>query len=327
MAAKANVGAEIIDPLNTKYRPQTFEEVVGHDAVVKSLKHTLERGTSRNFLFTGPSGVGKTTFGYLIANYFKCDFINLHEIDGATHTGIDDMRAVMEDLRFRPLGTSAVKVVLLDEVQGLSKQAVDALLKTTEKPPPWVVWIFCSTEPAKIRKTLYTRCTSYELKPVNHAVLISFLTSIAGDEKLPICGTKDYQDIIALCVENAEGSPRQALSNLAKIGGVKSFDEAARLMRTHLQSQDAIDLARLLVGGTDWKGARAILVRMKDADPESVRMTIRAYMTTVVLKENDDKSLKRALAVLEAFSKPFYAPDGLSPIVLACGSFLVADPF
>lgn len=302
--------------LINKYRPEDFDEVIGQDAVVRSLEKSIADRNSNGYLFTGPSGTGKTTLARLVAKALGCLPADILEVDGATETGIDDMREVLSGLMYRPLGEGSMKAVIVDEFHALSKNAVTALLKSMEEPPSWVLWFVCTTEPTKVPVAVKTRCLAYQLKEVRSTELFDFLG--ATEE------AKDVSDdILDLCAREAHGSPRQALSNLGVCLAAKDKEEAADLLRAAGDSTEAIDLARLLLSGGSWADARDILIKLKEKSPESVRHTVRAYTTAVILNPKS-KGTESAFAVLEAFSEPFHSSDGASPLVLACGKLLLS---
>ena len=302
------------DALINKYRPKDFSEVVGQDAVVRSLQANLKRNSSRTFLFTGQSGVGKTTLARIVAQEAGCLPGDLLEVDAAVNTGIDDMRAVASTLLYRPLGEGAVKAIIIDESQALSKAACQSLLKILEEPPPWAFWFLCTTEPARVPENIRTRCTRYDLKPVEIGVLIDLLEDVATQEKLKL-----DPKIIDLCAKEAGGSPRQALSHLATCAGVKDITEAKELLRSAIESEEAVNLARALVRGAGWNEVQRLLKGLDKVNPESVRHVVRSYLTKVALGAKTEASAGAALELLDCFSEPFNSGDGLSPLALACG--------
>jgi DNA polymerase III subunit gamma/tau len=304
--------------IETKYRPQDFKEVIGQDAVVKSLENAIAKKLGTAFLFIGPSGVGKTTLARIAALELGCRPEDLQEIDAATKTGIDDMRAVMDDLMYRPLGEGTIKAVIVDEFHMLSKNAVTALLKTLEDPPSWVRWFLCTTEATKVPVAIKTRCLTYQLKEVRTDDLIDLLDSTDEAKEL-------HKDIIRLCAKEAGGSPRQALSNLGVCLVAETAAEAAELLRSAGDAPAAFDLARALMNGANWDEVRGILANLKETSPESVRHVLRAYMTKVVLEPKNAKGAENAFAILEAFAEPFNSADGISPLVLACGRLVFAQ--
>src|ERR1035437_971248 len=310
---------QMTEALINKYRPISFDEVVGHDAVVRSLQTVLKRGSSKTFLFTGPSGVGKTTLARIVAKEVGCAPADLLEIDAVTFTGIDDMRAVTANLIYKPLGEGAVKAIIIDEFQGLSKAALQSLLKILEEPPAHVFWFLCTTEPTRIPENIRTRCTRYDLKPVSIIVLGDLLEDVANKEKLNLDGK-----IIDLCAREANGSPRQALVNLTACSAAKTYAEAQELLRSAIDSEEAIDLARALVRGAKWIEVQQLLNGLAEINPESVRHLIRSYLTKVILNAKSEAAAGRGLEMLSEFDTPFNSADGLSPLVLACGKVLLS---
>jgi DNA polymerase-3 subunit gamma/tau len=306
-----------VSALINKYRPENFSEVVGQDVVVRSLELSIDKRTANAYLFSGPSGTGKTTLARLAAEALGCLPQDIQEVNGAVDTGIDEMRGVIETLMYRPLGEGAMKGIIVDECHALSKAAIQALLKIMEEPPSFVLWFLCTTEPTKVPVAIKTRCLAYQLKEVREDDLIALLESTAE--------AKDVEDdIIALCAKEASGSPRQALSNLGVCLVAADKKEAAELLRSASDSKEAIDLARALINNAGWSEIKAILVALKETSPESVRHVVRAYTTTVVLNGKGKES-ESAFAILDAFSTPFNSADGASPLVLACGRLVFAE--
>lgn len=301
------------------YRPRKFEDVVGQDAVVKSLKGVLAKGTNRTFMLVGPSGTGKTTLARIAALVLKYQAV---EIDAATHTGIDAMREVMARLNYRPLDSTKGKVMIIDECHRLSGQAWDSMLKSLEEPPTFVTWFLCTTDPAKVPKAVQTRCTTYTLKLVSDEVLFDLLDKVSATEK--VLSDKVGGKILQLCARSANGSPRQALVNLSACIHATSLDMARELLdRVELDNAQGIDLARALIGGKGWRELSEIIKLIPDKEAEGVRHVVRAYATTVILSGKEPTA--RLLKTLEAFTKPFYASDGKSPLVLACAEILFGE--
>lgn len=294
--------------LTEKYRPNEFEAVVGHAAQVRSLKAALAKGVAKAYLFSGPSGVGKTTLAYIAAKTVGCEAV--YDVDAASKTGIEDMRAVAEAMLFRPLG-GETKAIIVDEVHALSKPAVQSLLKILEKPPSWGYWFLCTTEPQRVLKTVQTRCLHYALKPVATEAIIDYLSEIAQAERLKV-----REEIIELCAQAAEGSPRQALANLALCLEAKNVAGANALLQSAQGSNEAVELARLLVRGAGWPDVQELLRGLTTVDAEGVRHVVRAYVTKVILNDNSKGRAESCMAILEAFDKPFYTTACLT---LACG--------
>ena len=217
--------------LALKYRPQIFEDLIGQDIVADTILNSIKNNKIPNaYLFTGIRGVGKTTTARIIAKSLNCsngidkvckdnlcencnsisnsNHIDVLEMDAASKTGVDDVRDLIEFSRYGP--TSAkYKIFIIDEVQMLSKQAFNALLKTLEEPPEYLKFIFATTEIKKIPITVVSRCQRFDLSRVKSVELFNFIKKITEKEKGRIS-----DDALKLIVKISEGSVRDALSLL-----------------------------------------------------------------------------------------------------------------
>lgn len=306
--------------LHIKYRPGKWKSVLGQEAVVSSVRKVLEQGSCHAFLFTGPSGVGKTTLARLIAKSVGCEKANLVEVDAATYTGIDAMRNVTDGLQYSAMGESPVKVLIIDEAHALSKAAWQSLLKSVEEPPSHVYWVLCTTEPSKIPETIRTRCSCYELKPVGKELLFGLLKVVVEAE-----GMKASQQVLYLVAEKAGGSVRRALTYLSQCVGCTDRRAAAEVLRTVADEEDGevIDLCRALVKGCGWSQAVGLVQQFKDTNPEGVRQVVVSYFTAVTLGAKDASRAQKALAVLEAFGEPYPPSNTIYPVLLSLGQLLL----
>lgn len=241
--------------LARKYRPQTFEDLIGQDAMVRTLKNAFHSGRiAQAYMLTGVRGVGKTTTARIIAralNYSKPgeelgptidmpDFgehcqaiiesrhVDVVEMDAASHTGIDDIREIIESVRYKP-AYARYKVFIIDEVHMLSKAAFNGLLKTLEEPPPHVKFIFATTEIRKVPVTVLSRCQRFDLRRVDTGLLTDHFAKIAKTE-----GQKAEKEALSLIARAAEGSVRDGLSILDQAlahsnGKIKAADVLAML--------------------------------------------------------------------------------------------------
>lgn len=310
------------ESLILKYRPQKWKDVIGQNEVVKSLQEVVKKKNSHSFLFTGSSGLGKTTLARITAQELGAINNNdIFEVDASTFTSVDDMRAITVNIKYKPIGKSTIKAIILDEVHSISRQAWQSLLKSIEEPPSHCFWFFCTTDPGKVPDTVRTRCTTYQLKNVSVDDLYDLLVKIANEEDFNVT-----EEVVDICAKEAHGSPRQAIVNLAICSNIQIRSEAAKLLKSALtEDGEAIELARLLLKNPeDWQQLTGVLNKLKEQNPESIRQVIRGYITTVLLSDKlDPKTINSCLGILDNFSQPMYnVSDGISPIVLACGKYL-----
>ncbi len=209
--------------LHVKYRPSTFDEVVGQRDVVENLKQRLsEPDGPQAFLFTGPSGTGKTSIGRIIGQALRIKCI---EIDSANYRGVDAAREFAK-MCGRRGGFFPVKTVFIfDECHQMTSDAMHVMLKVVEEPAPNVFIVFCTTEPDKLIEPLRNRCLHYRLKPVSNLEIRGLLERVIKAESLGMKG-----DIIDLVVIASKGIPRQALINLEKVRGIDDPGKAEELI-------------------------------------------------------------------------------------------------
>jgi DNA polymerase-3 subunit gamma/tau len=216
-----------------KFRPATFDEVIGQEHIVLTLKNAIAGGrVGHAFLFSGPRGVGKTTTARILAKALNCDkgptpapcgecpacqqisagnYLDVVEIDGASNNSVDDIRELREKVRYAP-AAGRYKIYIIDEVHMLSNSAFNALLKTLEEPPPHVKFVFATTEPHKVPATILSRCQRYDFRRVALADINSNLTRVSEAE-----GIKIGPDSLHKIARAAEGSLRDAQSILDQI--------------------------------------------------------------------------------------------------------------
>lgn len=301
-----------------KYRPSNFSEVVGQETIVKSLKQVIQKNTSHAFLFIGSSGVGKTTLARICA--FELGAINpgdITELDAGQFTGIDDIRTLVSNLKYKPIGNSTTKAVIVNESHRLTVAAQDGLLTSVEEPLSHVYWFFTTTEGNKIRPAIKTRCTTYDLKSVGHNILFDLLINIANAEEL-----NASDPVIDLCCKEAHGSPRQAIANLAVCADITDRIVAADLLKTvELDNREIIELCRMLLKGGQWEQLQPILLGLRTQNPESIRCVVQAYLETVILESRSEQERLTGLNILEYFSTPFLG-NGIGQVLLAIGRLL-----
>ena len=260
--------------LARKYRPATFDDLIGQDAMVRTVSNAFEAARiPQAWILTGVRGVGKTTTARILARALNFELpdgsitgpairmpvIGLHcqaimesrhidviEMDAASHNGVDDVRQINDAIRYAPV-SARYKVYILDEVHMLSTQAFNALLKTLEEPPPHAKFIFATTEIRKVPITILSRCQRFDLRRVDAGLLVTHLQAIAGKEAIEV-----EPEALALIARAAEGSVRDALSLLDQAIAHAAGSVQAEHVRQMLGLADrarVIDLFEALMRG------------------------------------------------------------------------------
>ena len=253
--------------LARKYRPQTFAELIGQDAMVQTLANAIERGRiAHAFLLTGVRGVGKTSTARLIAKALNCvgpdgqggptiapcnacepcraisegRHIDVIEMDAASHTGVDDVREIIDAVRYASV-SARYKIYIIDEVHMLSKHAFNALLKTLEEPPEHVKFLFATTEVEKVPTTILSRCQRFDLRRIPADKLAAHFAEVSSSE-----GVEVEPEAVAMIARAAEGSARDGLSVLDQAIAHGAGAVTAEQVRDMLGLADRGRIRRLL---------------------------------------------------------------------------------
>ncbi|HJU77637.1 MAG TPA: DNA polymerase III subunit gamma/tau [Sphingomicrobium sp.] len=286
-ASPPAAGASPYRVLARKYRPQTFAELIGQDAMVQTLANAIERGRiAHAFLLTGVRGVGKTSTARLIAKALNCigpdgqggptitpcnacepcraisegRHIDVIEMDAASHTGVDDVREIIDAVRYASV-SARYKIYIIDEVHMLSKHAFNALLKTLEEPPEHVKFLFATTEVDKVPTTILSRCQRFDLRRIPAEKLAAHFAEVARSEEVEV-----EPEAVAMIARASEGSARDGLSILDQAIAHGAGTVTAEQVRDMLGLADRGRIRRLLrlVLAGDAKAALAELDEAHD---------------------------------------------------------------
>jgi len=281
-----------------KWRPQTFDDVVGQDHVVRTLRNAINRDRiAHAYLFVGPRGTGKTSTARIFAKALNCtdgpkaDFdpadpacqsiadgshLDVIEIDGASNNGVEQVRELRETVQYAP-AQGRYKVYIIDEVHMLSSAAFNALLKTLEEPPEHVKFVFATTDPQKVLATIVSRCQRFDLKPIPAGLIVERLHAIATKEKVKVT-----PEALACIARMADGGMRDAQSIL---------DQMISFCGNDITEPDVLDVYGLVsaekltdLAGAIAAGDHARIVALVDECDESGRDLVRllADLQTVV---------------------------------------------
>ncbi|MBP7556638.1 MAG: DNA polymerase III subunit gamma/tau [Chitinophagaceae bacterium] len=309
-----------------KYRPQTFDTVVGQAHITTTLKNAIKSGhLAHAFLFCGPRGVGKTTCARILAKTINCQnqtsegeacntcpscvafndgiSMNIHELDAASNNSVDDIRTLVEQVRFAPQA-GKYKVYIIDEVHMLSSSAFNAFLKTLEEPPPYAIFILATTEKHKILPTILSRCQIFDFKRITTNDTVEHLQDICNKED--VTAEKAALQVIA---QKSEGCMRDALSIMDKIvsftGGELNYANTLE----HLNILDADYYFRMLDAMLNQDLAGAMLlyddINRKGFEGDLVINGFAEFMRNLLVCK--DEKAAALLDVVESFKEKYTA--------------------
>jgi len=271
--------------LEIKYRPKNFNEFYGNKSTVIALKSMLQRedGKKHSLLFTGPSGCGKTTLAGVVANELKININDLLFYNAANTRGIDTIREISQNCRFKPISGGA-RAYLLDECHMITKEGQNALLKIIEEPPNHIYFLLTTTDPQKLIKTIRNRCATFEVSLLGSREIKLLIGNVLEKEKVEGFPDEAITEIVRTC----EGSPRKALVILDKVIDIDNDEDLLEAIReVQFGERQTIELCRALMKG-DWSEISEILKGIKE-DPEKVRYAVAGYLSAVVLNNGGSR--------------------------------------
>jgi DNA polymerase III subunit gamma/tau len=324
--------------LYRKWRPQQWDQVVGQEHVVQTLRNAVASGRiAHAYLLAGPRGTGKTTTARLLAKAANClapeqadrpcdqcehclslnqgRFMDLIEIDAASNTSVEDVRSLRDKINFSP-NLGRYKVYIIDEVHMLSTAAFNALLKTLEEPPSHAIFVLATTEVHKIPATVLSRCQRHEFRRIPVAVIVKLLSDLAGSE-----GMQVQPEALTLIARQSTGSLRDAISlldQLASSGETVTLESAHNILGT-AASQSVLELVDTLLSKNTAVGLDLIHAALDaGSDPRQFARQVVDYLRNVLLvlmkSAEGVEASAETRAAMAAHSQKFNLPELLSAI-------------
>ena len=301
--------------LYRKYRPAKFDEVIGNEMAIKTIRQELKHG-SHVFLMIGSAGTGKTTIARIMATYLKAGAMSIHEINSAQNRGIDSAREIMEQMRFNPSDGESI-VYILDEFHQQTRPAQEAFLKPLEDTPSHVYFFICTTNPEKLIAPLKSRCSLIVMKPLTDEEMEHLIIRTAEAEKIEIS-----ENVIGRIIQNSNGGSRKALKLLGKVLYLENDKERLKALKdvsNEDEQKETIDFCRAIYRqDTKWETIAGLLQKMDLTEPESIRYAVLGYGNSILMKCMNSHALK----VMEAFSSDTYTTGKFGITIMAADAIL-----
>jgi DNA polymerase III gamma/tau subunit len=311
--------------LYQEVRPKGFDQFVGNEETVRSLQALLagKKELPHAFLFSGPTGCGKTTLARILAQELGCVEGSLIELNAANTRGIDTIRSVVNEATLRTF-MAKVKVILLDESHQLTASAQECLLKILEDCPKHCFFILCTTSPNNLIPTIRNRCVQYTVGLLGRKKLNQVLSNACRDMELKV-----DPEVLAVIADVADGCARQALNLLEKVKDIDNVDDAFVLLTKNTLYDDSIwTLCGLICSSPEvrrkkWKEILEVTDRLEE-DVEGIRRTILTTLSKKIIQTEDDQIAIDYAGLLEIFSQNTYNGGKgqlIAMVAKACLSF------
>lgn len=284
------------------HRPKTFKQVLGQPDAINILTKFVSRSEIPHcILFTGPSGVGKTTLARIIAGKLECHKTMCNELNTADFRGIEMVRNLREKINLSPLA-GRVRVYIIEECHQLTKDAQEGFLKMFEDTPKHVYFLLTTTNPGKLLKAIITRSTEIRLNPLTSKVIQEIITK-CYEATYGVGLSEEVRDKIT---EAADGSARKALVILDQIANIDGEDNQLDAINTSMSDYQGIDLAKALIDFKNKWPDVAKIIKDADFDEEKVRRQVLGYAAAILVKSPVGKMANRAQLIVNSFRDNFF---------------------